>query len=125
MLTAMSRFFGSALAAVILMSGVAGAQDSNPHTGDAEAIAEGERLWVDVGCYACHGTGAEGAVGPDLTDDVWVYRPTDKTVFRAIAKGRRGTVMAPFADILSDDEIWKVVAWIRSRYQGDPAKIIW
>lgn len=99
--------------------------DKNPFTGDAAAIAEGKRLWAQTGCYACHGEAGEGAVGPDLTDDEWVYRPTDKTLFKAIAKGRKGTVMVGWSDSLNDEQIWQVIAYIRALYKGDPDKIIW
>lgn len=121
----------SLFAAAVAAGAVAGAvhatgdPDRNPYTGDPAAIADGKRLWAEAGCYACHGADAGGAVGPDLTDDQWTYRPTDRTVFRAIAQGRRGTVMVGWSDSLSDDEIWKIVAWLRSLYRGDPGKIIW
>lgn len=102
------------------------AQDTkNPYTGNAVAIAEGKGLYLKTGCYACHGHEADGAVGPDLTDDVWVYAPTDATLFNTIKNGRPGTVMAPWGDQLTAEEIWKIVAFIRSKYRGDPARIIW
>ena len=64
-------------------------------------------------------------MGPDLTDDEWVYIPTDRTVFRAIAEGRGGTPMVGWSDSLTDDEIWKIIAYIRSLYKGSPEKIVW
>ena len=78
-------------------------------------IVEGKRLFLKAGCYACHGHEAEGAVGPDLTDDEWIYKPTDAMIFNTIAKGRRGTVMAPFGDQLTPDEIWKIVEFLRDK----------
>ncbi len=99
--------------------------DTNPYTGDAAAIAAGKELWRDTGCYSCHGGLAEGGVGPDLTDDTWVYKPTDKTLFRTISKGRSGTNMVGWSADLDDDEIWQVIAYIRSLYLGNPKKIIW
>lgn len=101
------------------------AQENNPYTGDAAAIEEGRNLWRKTGCYSCHGGVAEGGVGPSLTDDVWVYKPTDKTLFKAISKGRKGTVMVSWAKDLDPEQVWKVIAFIRSLYQGDPNKIIW
>ena len=100
-------------------------EGANPYTGDAEAIAEGKNLWRATGCYACHGGVGEGGVGPNLTDDTWVFKPTDKTLFRTISKGRSGTNMVGWSKELDDDQIWKLLAYIRSLYKGNPKKIIW
>jgi cytochrome c(L) len=99
----------------------------NPYTGDAKAIEEGHQLFLDTGCYACHGHHAEGGMGPNLTGagNKWIYKPTDATLFRTISNGREGTNMAPRKDTLSQDQIWKIIAFIRSIYQGDPAKVVW
>ena len=99
--------------------------DKNPYTGDPEAIEAGRKLWRKTGCYSCHGGVAEGGVGPSLIDDEWIYKPTDKTLFKAIAEGRSGTVMVGWSKELNPDETWKVIAYIRSLYVGDPNKIIW
>ena len=124
------------VAAVLAAQAFAGAGDAgggpagsgagtNPFTGDAEAIAEGKRLWRKTGCYSCHGSVAEGGVGPSLTDDDWVYKPTDETLFKAIANGRAGTNMVGWSKDLDEEQIWKLIAFIRSLYQGDPNKVIW
>ena len=99
--------------------------ENNPYTGNAAAIEEGRSLWRKAGCYSCHGGVAEGGVGPSLIDDEWVYVPTDKTLYKAISEGRRGTVMVSWSKDLDPEQIWKVIAYIRSLYQGDPNKIIW
>jgi cytochrome c(L) len=99
--------------------------EKNPYAGDATAIKEGRKLWRKAGCYSCHGGVAEGGVGPSLIDDEWIYVPTDKTIYKAISDGRRGTVMVAWSKDLNPDQIWKVVAYIRSLYEGDPNKIIW
>ena len=111
----------------LIAHGAAAARDAdkNPFTAQAEAIAEGKELWLKTGCYSCHGHEAEGAVGPDLTDDEWVYLPTDATLFKAIAKGRSGTTMVSWSKQLDDDQIWKIIAFLRSKYLGNPDKIIW
>lgn len=97
----------------------------NPYTGEAGAIEEGKRLFLETGCVGCHGHHGEGGTGSNLTDDQWRYLPTDETLFRAISNGRAGTLMPPWKDKLSPDDIWKVIAFIRSIYQGDPAKVVW
>lgn len=94
----------------------------NPYDRDGAAAVEGKKLFLKMGCYACHGHEAEGAVGPDLTDDEWIYQPTDSMIFNAIAKGRRGTVMSPFADKLKPDEIWKIVEFLRDKNRQRNAK---
>lgn len=99
--------------------------DTNPYTGDAAAIAAGKDLWRDTGCYSCHGGLAEGGLGPNLTDDTWVYKPTDKMLFKTISRGRSGTNMVGWSADLDPDQIWQVIAYIRSLYLGSPKKIIW
>jgi len=97
----------------------------NPYTGKLEAIAEGQRFFAEMGCHHCHGPNGEGGMGPDLTDEVWRYRPTDETLFQIISRGIPGTTMPPWEGKLSPDQIWKIIAFIRSRYKGDPSKILW
>jgi mono/diheme cytochrome c family protein len=107
--------YAGALTLLLLHPALAEDELKNPFAGDAVAAVEGKRLFLKTGCYACHGHEAEGAVGPDLTDDEWIYKPTDAMIFNTIAKGRRGTVMAPFADQLSPEEIWKIVEFLRDK----------
>jgi len=113
-----------ATAALAASAGLA-ADIANPYTGNAAAIQDGRRLWAETGCYSCHGETAEGAVGPDLTDSDWTYRPIDETLFKAIAMGRPGTNMVAWGNQLDPDQIWKIIAYIRSLYKGDPARIVW
>lgn len=100
----------------------AGQAVKNPFDGDAAAAAEGKQIYLKNGCYACHGHEAEGAVGPDLTDDEWIFAPSDKMIFNTIAKGRKGTVMSPFAGQMTPDEIWKVVEYLRDKNRQRNAK---
>src|SRR5262249_17991276 len=98
----------------------------NPYTGNAEAIQEGRTLFLQSGCSACHGAGGGGGMGPALLDDEWKFGSDDLTLFKLI-KGEipQQTMPAAFGGGLQDDEIWKIIAFIRSLYQGDPNKINW
>ena len=98
----------------------------NPYTGKAEAIQEGRTLFLQNGCSACHGAGGGGGMGPALLDDEWKFGSDDFTLFKLI-KGEipQQTMPAAFGSVLKDDEIWKIIAFIRSLYQGDPNKINW
>ena len=113
-----------ALLGVTLAAGAEGPL-KNPYTGNQQAIEEGHQLFLSTGCYSCHGHEATGGVGPNLTGETWIYKPTDETLFRTICNGREGTNMAGWSDTLSSDEIWKIIAFIRSIYKGDPSKIVW
>ena len=98
----------------------------NPYTGNAEAIQEGRTLFLQNGCSACHGAGGGGGMGPALLDDEWKFGSDDLTLFKLI-KGEipQQTMPAAFGSVLKDDEIWKIIAFIRSMYQCDPNKVNW
>jgi cytochrome c(L) len=83
----------------------------NPYEGKAEAIKEGDKIF-DAKCSECHMDGTGGA-GPNLTDDVWIYGGSDADVFETIAYGRKGG-MPSWKSELGADNIWKVIAFIRS-----------
>jgi cytochrome c(L) len=98
----------------------------NPYTGNAEAIQQGRTLYLQNGCSACHGAGGGGGMGPALLDDEWKFGSDDLTLVKLI-KGElpQQTMPAAFGGVLKDDEIWKIIAFVRSLYQGDPNKIDW
>ena len=89
----------------------AGTAVKNPFEGKPEAIKEGDKIF-DAKCSECHMDGTGGA-GPNLTDDTWIYGGTDAEVFESISRGRKGGMPSWKSD-LSKDDIWKVVAFIRS-----------
>lgn len=89
----------------------AGTAEKNPFAGKPEAIKAGEKIFDDK-CSECHMDGTGGA-GPNLTDDEWIYGGSDAEVFETISRGRKGG-MPSWKSELSKDDIWKVVAFIRS-----------
>lgn len=101
-----------ALTLCVVIPGLEAEELKNPFAGQAEAAAEGKALYLKTGCYACHGHEAEGAVGPDLTDDDWVFAFSEEMVYNTISRGRKGTVMSPFKDQLQPDQIWKIVEFL-------------
>ena len=102
-----------------------GPKKLNPFTSNAEAIAEGRAIYMQSGCNGCHGMGG-GGMGPPLLDDVWKWGGDDETLFKLI-KGDlpQQTMPAVFGKVLSDEQVWKIIAWIRSIYKGDPDKVVW
>ena len=87
----------------------------NPYAGDPEAASEGHALYLRVGCAGCHGSGGGGGMCPSLTDCTWTFGGDDETLFRLI-KGElpRQTMLRTFGSVLTDDQIWKILAWVRS-----------
>jgi cytochrome c oxidase cbb3-type subunit 3 len=88
-----------------------GKEMKNPFAGKAEAIKEGDKIF-DEKCSECHMDGTGGA-GPNLTDDTWTYGGSDAEMFETIAYGRKGG-MPSWKKELGEDNIWKVIAYIRS-----------
>ncbi len=99
----------------------------NPYTGDPEAIKEGRGVYFLYSCNACHGgTGGGGMAGASpLFDDEWNYGSDDETLFKLIKGQIPNQIMPAVGKNMTDDEIWKVFAWIRSIYKGDPSLINW
>jgi mono/diheme cytochrome c family protein len=102
----------------------------SPYEDFASVADEGHKKFMAAGCNGCHGGTGGGGMGPPLTNQVWVYGKDNDTLFRLIALGsdelqkegysRNGSEnvvgpMPPFGGIVkSDDDMWKIIAWIRS-----------
>ncbi|HSG45362.1 MAG TPA: c-type cytochrome [Anaerolineales bacterium] len=86
----------------------------------ADAVTEGAKVY-QVNCESCHGPQGygDGPAGvvldpqpknlPDLAAQVG-----DDYLFWRVATGKPGTSMAPWAGILTDEQIWQAVAYIRT-----------
>jgi mono/diheme cytochrome c family protein len=87
------------------------------------AIAQGDSIYHKNGmCYACHGTNAEGAVGPNLTDAEWLHGdgPYDMIVATITSgvpadKAKKGIPMPPKGgSSIPDEEVKAVAAYVYS-----------
>src|SRR5687767_3754095 len=90
------------------------AGQAHPAIGNREAIAEGEKLYNEA-CTACHGKdGTGGELGPPVAAQNRRYlRRTDQEIFDAIKNGIAGTQMPPYSGQFTDDQVWRVTAYIR------------
>lgn len=91
----------------------AGSGPSNPYAGDAAATMEGRHLFDRYNCSGCHGTHAGGGMGPSLRDDRWIYGSTEANIFSSIAEGRAHG-MPSWGTKIPDDQVWKLVAYVKS-----------
>jgi mono/diheme cytochrome c family protein len=100
---------------------------------DLHQVALGERVYSEH-CAACHGKNLEGqpdwqsrrsdgrlpAPPHDETGHTWHH--ADEVLFRITKDGVAALVpgyesdMPAYADLLTDDEIWAVLAFIKSRW---------
>jgi mono/diheme cytochrome c family protein len=102
----------------------------------ASVAKEGLKIYRSLDCNGCHGGGGGGGMAAPLTNPVWIYGDDDDTLFRLITLGtgslspgdafqkqgftRKGSEavvgpMPPFGEIIkTDDDLWKIIAWIRS-----------
>jgi cytochrome c oxidase cbb3-type subunit III len=85
----------------------------NPFAGQPNAVVEGRRLFRWFNCEGCHGGHAGGGMGPSLRDATWIYGHGEDDIYDSIAQGR-AYGMPAWGTKLPSEQIWKLVAYIRS-----------
>ena len=128
----------SKISAIDLVNSTAKGGLHNPYKdSQANIVAQGAALFRSYPCAGCHGGNAGGDMCPPLTTSDWIYRGDDDSLFRLVTLGsdellkkgytRQGLIttagaMPPMGPIIKDsDDLWKILTFIRSRYDGDPA----
>lgn len=112
-----------------LVTATVAADDRNPLAGDPKAAKAGEYEFR-INCALCHGLGAHGGGrGPDLTRPQKKHTHSDADMFQVISNGIPGTVMPANGTNgqgvgMTDEEIWQIISYIRSREVKVSAKAI-
>jgi cytochrome c oxidase cbb3-type subunit 3 len=89
------------------------AMDAEALARDPEALAIGQKLFLN-NCAQCHASDGAGSRGfPNLTDRDWLWGGDPKTVKATIAEGRTG-VMPPFGAALGAEGVKNVAHYVRS-----------
>ncbi len=144
----MRRFAGTAAAVIGVAIGIVGCGDRSgeepPRVAsgpadptDARAVAAGEAVYL-AHCASCHGTQLEGQPNwqealpdggypaPPHDGSGHTWRHSDRQLFEATKFGGRfsaapGSVshMPAFENVLSDDEIWAALAFVKSRWPAE------
>jgi cytochrome c oxidase cbb3-type subunit 3 len=88
----------------------------------ADDITAGKGIFMDPSkCPACHNAdGGGNAVGPNLTDDYWVYGGNIKNIFKTIKYGT-SKGMRSWKDDLSAKQMAQVASYIKSLKGTKPA----
>lgn len=79
---------------------------------DKDALSSGKALF-DANCVVCHNPNGEGNIGPNLTDDAWIYGPDVKDVFKTIKMGTPNG-MPEHASKLNPVQIQQVASFVLS-----------
>jgi cytochrome c-L len=86
----------------------------NPYNGREQALADGKKLYVTY-CQACHLPDGSGRMGASLTGGKHVHEriANDVGLFEVVFGGAMGA-MQPFSKRMTQDEILKVMAFVRT-----------
>jgi cytochrome c oxidase cbb3-type subunit 3 len=98
---------------------------TNPYAHDQVALQEGRQLFNWFNCSGCHGGHGGGGMGPSLRDQTWLFGSRDDQVFDSIAEGR-GEGMPAWGAKIPQDQIWKLVAYIKTLNtpeEADPPQV--
>lgn len=100
-------------ASIIALAAAAGQTPdaAKPNLDDPKAIDQGKHLFLGR-CAVCHGIDARGYRGSDLTSSELLQTANEQQVFRVVSRGIPGTEMPE--STLHDDEIWMIVAYLRT-----------
>lgn len=86
--------------------------------GDSQAMAIGERLFMN-NCAQCHGSDARGSKGfPNLVDGDWLHGGSPDKIVETLHKGRQGNMPAMAAAVGSPDDVKNVAHYVLSLSNG-------
>ncbi|MDO9394555.1 MAG: c-type cytochrome [Methylotenera sp.] len=116
----------------------------NPYsytTMNPDLVEAGKRKYMGVSCNGCHGGNGGGGMCPPLSNETWVFGADDDTLFRLIAlgsdelmkqgytrKGREnvvGPMPAQGALVKTEDDMWRIIYFIRGNFRGEAKNIKW
>jgi cytochrome c oxidase cbb3-type subunit 3 len=98
----------------------------NKHEDNAFGVSQGKRWYRWYNCAGCHSSNGGGNMGPPLTDDKWIYGSEPQQIADTILHGRPNGMPA-FAGRIPEDQVWQIVAYLRSmsgqlRFDVEPSR---
>ncbi len=78
-------------------------------------VVRGKKIY-EKNCQGCHGKTGVGVGGatPNLADSKRMAALTDQHLFEAVTKGRPGTGMPAWGSVLTEQDRWSVVSYLRT-----------
>jgi putative heme-binding domain-containing protein len=86
---------------------------------NADGVLQGRALF-QIHCSYCHGANGEGGRGADLTTGRYRRGGSDANLYASVRNGIPGTEMP--AVRATDDEVWKMVAFVKRLGAAAPAE---
>lgn len=87
-----------------------------------EQIKKGAEVFEN-NCVACHMEKGYGDIGPNLTDNYWLWaKGTPETVYPIVFNGVVDNGMPNWAEVLSKEEIYQVVAYVQTLHNTNHPK---
>ena len=87
---------------------------------DEADLSAGSKIY-NVNCVACHRADGGGGIGPNLTDDHWIFEGDIAGVYTVISEGGRpGKGMISWKQDLKPSEIAQVASYILSLHGSNP-----
>jgi len=86
---------------------------------DQDPVAAGHKYYKTF-CISCHGSHAEGGIGPNLTDAFWIHSPYADSIRSVISNGVAAKGMPAWGPVLGDRKIKSLVAYVVTLWQTPP-----
>lgn len=86
---------------------------------DAESLGMGKKIYM-ANCLPCHGSNAEGTVGPNLTDQYWIHGGGIKNIFKTVKYGVPVKGMIAWQNVLNPKGIQQVSSYVISLSGTNP-----
>jgi cytochrome c oxidase cbb3-type subunit 3 len=94
------------------------------------AFVEAGRATYNTNCVACHLPSLRGkgesavAIGPDLTDTMWIHGGKPTEIHETITKGVLAKGMPAWGPVLGAKKITEITAYILSKHrEGEPIEV--
>ena len=88
---------------------------------EAVDLSKGEELFA-TNCVTCHAAKGEGYIGPNLTDNAWIYGYDIATIYKTIRAGSPNGKMPEHESKLNPIEIQQVASFVMSMPDAEGAE---
>lgn len=114
------RDFDAAMYSKQSVAKVASEEELRALLKDRARIHSGHEIFESK-CATCHGPQGQGGIGPNLTDDYWLHGGKMAQIASTVTNGVADKGMPPWGPILKQEELYSVVAFVKSIHGTKPA----